>query len=156
MHGQSHPIIYAQIPPFYWAFSLEEDVATVMGLSPHFPAVIEAMNTELAKKRDSFFSTEGSRAHAWQEGSVERQREIQELRKKWDEENSKLTEMKRASLDTPQGRKELKSKQEEVDALYKKLEKMIDKHLPRDKLTLFFSYLPDHCLTITVDAPIFF
>lgn len=156
VHGQSYSVIYAQIPPFYWAFSLDDEATTITRLGPHFPRLVDVMNTELSRKREEFFSVEGSSAHTWDVDSRRWQKKIHDQREEWEQKHLKLTEMKKASLDTPQCRKEVECRKDDEEKMYKQLLKVRDEHVPRDKLALVFAYLSDHCLSVSVDGPIFY
>lgn len=154
VRGQSHLLIYAQIPPFYWAFLLDKDCATIIGLDD-FPRVIDIINTKLAKKRNEFFSVEGSDAHTWDVHSRGWQKKIDDKHKEWVQANKKLTTMQEESIDDPNLRKPVECKDAEVKSMYSDLLKMKDEHVAQDKLVLVFAYLSDHCLSVPVDVPIF-
>ena len=110
-------IIYAQIPPFYWAFPLvdtggviskisestrtaEEFVtehhpqakAEAARLSQYFPQIVTAVNRVLAQKRGELF-VEGSPAKKWQDD------ELDKLRQEMEEEQRQLEEKEQTNKD---------------------------------------------------------
>ena len=155
VQGQCYPIIYAQIPPFYWAYSLDENPTITETLRVNFAEVIEVVNAELVNQREIFFADDVQACH-WKEESCKKQTEIETKKFEWNELSDEVTKMKKDCAQHgkfPHTHRKVKEKETKEREAYNALHTLQTNHVPLEGLVLVIAYLSPHCLKVKIDAP---
>ena len=158
VQDQCYPIIYAQIPPLYWAYSLDENPTITETLRVNFAEVIEVVNAELVNERKIFFAEDVQACH-WKEESCKKQTEIETKKFEWNELSDEVTKMKKDCAQCFQPEKfphthgQVKEKEHKEREAYNALHTLQINHVPLEGLVLVIAYLSSHCLKVKIDAP---